>query len=188
MKIFLIVVLMVLFMAANAQRNLTDQINIYLVKKPVNCWDSVTQKIIPFVLTKEDLQDTPFIRNGEIVRYTITKVYGKMAGRKTVVYRFHKIQTAMSVNARIDSLRLSLFGCAWQFALVCDGKIVYSGCINNHLSSWVPPAVVLTGRDHQLNLDIYPYKAGNDPRDNKDLIRCLKKSGRLKYAREFEGN
>jgi hypothetical protein len=169
-----------------AQPNSDCRIDIYLVKNIIPCWDSVSKKIIPFKVTLNDLQDTAFIKDEEIVSYTFKKFKQKVRKGRKVTAKLHSFQTSSSLNKRIDSLNLSLFGCASQFAIVCNGNIVYSGCLNNHLSSWVPPTVFAAGRDNELTLNLWPGVAPYDPRENQTLFNCLKKSRRLKLMNTYD--
>ncbi len=186
MKSFLTLLTFMTCIAAFGQSKSSCRVDIYLVKNRINCWDTTTKKIIPFQVTKEDLQDTPFIKNEEIILHTFRKFRSKVGKGKKVTARLHSFQTSISVNERIDSLHLSLFGCAKQFAIVCDGEIIYGGCLNNRLSSWVPPTVVLTGRDNSVSLSFYPSIGDNDPREDKKLFDCLKNSSRFKYSIKYE--
>ncbi|RYD75630.1 MAG: hypothetical protein EOP53_16160 [Sphingobacteriales bacterium] len=115
----------------------------------------------------------------------LKKDVGNNTGGERIA-RLHGFQTSVSLNKRIDSLHLSLFGCARQFAIVCDGQIIYGGCLNNYLSSWVPPMVVLTGRDNSVSLGFYTSIGNTDPREDKKLLDCLKNSDRFKYLKENE--
>jgi len=162
------------------------RVDIYLVKKYINCWDTATKKIIPFKVTLEDLQDTAFIKNEEIISYTFKKFRNKVSTHKKITARLHSIQTTVSLNQRIDSLHLSLFGCARQFAIVCDGEIIYGGCLNNHLSSWIPPTVILTGRENSASLAFYLSTGNIDPREDKKLFDCLKSSNRFKFLKKYK--
>lgn len=181
MKFYFTLFLSLTCSAFFAQTNSDCRIDIYLVKKFIPCWDSTSKKIVPFTVTLNNLQDTPFIKNEEIVSYTFKKFRQKQRKGRTVTAKLHTLQTSSSLNERIESLHLSLFGCAKQFAIVCNGSIVYSGCLNNHLSSWVPPTVFAAGRDNELTLNLWLSVAPNDPRENQTLFNCLKKSGRFKF-------
>lgn len=169
--------------AAFAQRKANCRVDIYLVKNYIYNWDSVAKKLKPFTVTLQDLQDTAFIKNEEIVLYTYTKLRGKFPGRKRFAVKQHSFETSTSLSERIDSLHLSLFGCARQFAVVCNGEVVYGGCLNNQWSSWVPPGVFATGRDNSLLLNFWPGEGYDDPRKNATLFKCLKKSNRFKLSR-----
>lgn len=186
MKFFLTLLAFMTCIAVFGQKESSCRVDIYLVKNRINCWDSSTKKFIPFVVKKEDLQDSPFIKNEEITLYTFRKFRSKVGKGEKITARLHSFETSSSVNERIDSLHLSLFGCAKQFALVCNGEIIYGGCLNNSLSSWVPPTVILTGRDNSVSLDFYPSIGDNDPREDKKLFDCLKNSNRFRYSKKYE--
>jgi len=162
-----------------AQSKFNCRVDLYLVKEYIQCWDSTTKKIMHFIVTLDDLQDTAFIKDEEIISYTFKKFRQKERRSKKMIVKLHSFKTSSSLDERIDSLKLSLFGCARQFAIVCDGEVVYGGCFNNHLSSWVPPTVFATGRGKELSLNLWPGVAPKDPRENEKLFDCLKKSGRF---------
>ncbi len=190
MKYFLIPILIITGNVIIAQPKSNCRIDIYLVKNYVRCWDTVTKKIVPFNVTIDNLQDTAFIKDEEIILYTFKKFKQKIRiwgsrRRKKITARLHSLQLSSSVNDRIDSLSLSLFGCAAQFAIVCDGEIIYGGCLNNHMSSWVPPVVTLTGRDNEIHFGLWPGIAPTDPRENPKLFDCLKKTGRFKFQKKY---
>ena len=186
MKIYFTLLLGLTCNAIFAQLNSDCKVDIYLVKKFIPCWDSVSKKIVPFTVRLDDLQDTAFIKDEEIISYTFKKFRQKVRKGKKVTAKLHSFQTSSSLNERIDSLHLTLFGCARQFAIVCNNEIVYSGCLNNHLSSWVPPIVFASGRDNELTLNLWPSVAPYDPRENQTLFNCLKKSGRYKFMNKYE--
>ena len=186
MKFYLTLFMGLTWNAVFAQTTSDCRVDIYLVKKFIPCWDSTSKRIMPFTVTLNDLQDTAFIKNEEIISYTFKKFKQKVRKGRKVSVKLHSIQTSSSLNKRIDSLHLSLFGCAKQFAIVCDGSIVYSGCLNNRLSSWVPPTVFATGRDNELTLNLWLSVAPNDPRENQTLFNCLKKSGRFKFMNKYD--
>ena len=192
MKFFLTLLIFMICNSIFAQSKSNCRVDIYLVKKYIHCWDTATKRIIPFKVTLEDLQDIPFIKDEEIVTYIFNKFRrkwnrnkrGKWIGKKYTV-RLHGFETSTSVSERIDSLELSLFGCASQFAVVCDGEVVYGGCLNNHLSSWLPPMAVATGGGNFISLDFHS-SSENDPRENLTLFDCLKSSDRIKYYKTFD--
>ena len=175
-----------------SQMNTKCSVNIYLLNKRVPCWDSVRKNFIRFTPTKEDLQDTPFIKNEEIVSYTFRKFPAKIKGYKRVIRRVHEIKTSVNLNERIDKLELSLLGCARQLVIVVDGEIIYGLCLNNRLSSWVPLTVSAIGVDQSLDLLFYPRLGESsddrkDLRENKKLFDCLKQTNRFIYTKKKDG-
>jgi hypothetical protein len=188
MKLFFTLVVLMTCNGIFAQSKSNCKIEIYLVKKYIYCWDTINKKITPFEVSLADLQDTAFIKNEEIVSYTFRKFkrkYRLKSGKsKRFTHTLHSIKISSLLNERIDSLHLSLFGCAKQFAIVCDGEVIYGGCVNNPLSSWVPPSVILTGSGNFIHLSFYPTLEANDPRENEKLFDCLKKSKRFKYLKK----
>lgn len=182
---FLAPLLCLLYCIAHGQHNSGCRIDIFLVKNYINCWDSSSKKITPFTVALDDLEEKAFIRDEEITSYTFKKFKQKVGKWKKVTAKLHSFHTAVSLNGRIDSLHLSLFGCAKQFAIVCNGEIIYSGCLNSHLSSWAPPTVFATGRDNEFTLNFWPGGGGSDPRENQKLINCLRKTGRFRFIERY---
>lgn len=159
------------------------KVEIYLVKKFIPCWDTITRNVRPFTVTMQDLQDTPFIKNEEIALYSIEKrnitiCYREKGTKNQKVNGYvHTINTTVSIQERIDSLHVLVSPCGKQFAMVRNGEIIYGGCLNNPLTSWVPPVLILTGSNNSLNLT----DGVGAPVKNKNLINCLKSDGRYKY-------
>lgn len=185
MKFYLTLLLGLACNAIFAQGTPDCRVDIYLVKKFIPCWDSTSKRIVAFTVTLDDLQDSAFIKDEEIISYTFKKIRQNVRKGKKVIAKLHSFHTSSSLSARIDSLHLSLFGCAKQFAIVCNGEIIYGGCLNNHLSSWAPPTVFAAGRDNELILNFLPGERSNDPRENPILFSCLKKSGRFKFMNKY---
>lgn len=186
MKFFLILILCAICSSILAQEKKNCRIDIYLVKNYIDCWDSTTKKIIPFQVTLQDLEDTAFIKNEEIISYTLTRLRTKFQKNKRITVKFHHFRTSPSLTARIDRLQLSISGCAKQFAIICDGEIIYGGCLNNIRSSWAPPIIVAGGLGNEFSLSYYGDKAHNDPRENSKLFSCLKSSNRFRYVKKSD--
>lgn len=167
-----------------AQPKTDCNIAVYLVKKPVYCYDTATNKWFPFAVTLQDLEDTAFIKNEEIAFYSYRKIITKYSDGRKYNWPLHKLHTSVSLTERIDQLRLHITYCAKQFAIVCNGEIVYAGCLNNSSSAWVPPMVFATGNDKILSLGLIPGIALTDPRENRKLFKCLKKTNRFRYLKK----
>jgi len=151
------------------------KIEIYLLNKRINGIDSIYKMSGEFKVTKEDLQDTPFIKNSEIISYTIRKFKEKK--RKI---EHHHILLSSSVNEKIKALGEISLCCGLKYALVVNDSIAYGGYFWNPISSWGANAIISYLHPGNLSF-VYMYKKKNkkDPRYNVKLMECLKKSQRL---------
>ena len=146
------------------------KIEIFLLKTVVP--DTTVQRLKgPFAAKLSDLQDTAFIKDSEILSYSILN--GKAAAFKV----------ASMAGQRLNKVGISLSS-GTQFAVVANGQIIYTGYFWNLASSfgcaWVTAYIgdgfimILKG------LPANAFKPGYDHiLENKLLFDCLKSTNRL---------
>lgn len=157
--------------SAHSQTNSKQscKIEIYLLKTVIP--DTTVQGLKgPFAVKLSDLQDTAFIKDPEILSYTIG--VGKAGFR-----------IKPGAGQRLNKEGISLSS-GRQFAVVANGQVVYTGYFWNWISSWgcgwvnaylaneyiliskgMPGDVFKPGHDHIL--------------ENKQLLDCLRSTNRL---------
>ncbi len=176
-KPFLIFFLLLSQISFSQKTDVGDcRIEIYLLKKRYPSYDTVTKKMIPFTPTFEDLEDTAFIKNSELVTYTITKYSIKNKGQKRYAKQVHVAEFQYSLDQRMERLNLSV-RLAKQFALVVNGQIVYGGHFLNKYVSVSPFGVNAFVNQNEIAFQ-YGFK-GQDPRTNKQFLDCLRNTKRL---------
>ena len=170
----------------------TCKIEFYLLKKIVESSDSIGQiKIgdslhamrLPgnFHATIENLDDTAFIKDDEIIAFFIKK-YTKE--NKTTEQHFFILSEA-AVD-RIKKLDIPLC-CGKQFALLVEGEFVYGGYFWNYFSSFSCNGIVAFAYNEEIairrKLPDYGYEneeaEASDIRKNPVLFDCLKSTNRI---------
>jgi hypothetical protein len=135
-----------------------------------------------FQITREDLANTPFIKDEEILCYLRFNDTIKIKGQLVIQVR-HQIKVRSSVAGSVNKLDMPLC-CGRQFAVVLNGEIIYGGYFWSLLSSWgcdTITAFTLGDRiDILRKLPDYDENKESDPRDNEKLFTALKNSGRMK--------
>jgi hypothetical protein len=146
------------------------KVEIYLLKTEIP--DTTVEGLKgPFAAKLSDLQDTAFIKDAEILSYSMAN--SKAAGFKVTP----------TAGQKLNKEGISLSS-GRQFALVANGQIVYTGYFWNSVSSfgcaWItayisdgfimilkglPPDAFTRGYDHIL--------------ENKLLLDCLRSTNRL---------
>jgi len=159
-------------------------IEIYLLKKHIRTYDTVLKKSVPLLPTKEDLQDTPFIKNPEFLLFRIEKLKVKGKGLKRYTRYRCTADMSDSLDFRMEPLNLAT-KLAAQFAFVVNGKIIYGGYFLHWTTQMVPHGVCAFASGKRISFQ-YPLR-DDDPRLNKDLLRCLRNSKRLSRVNEKNG-
>ena len=118
MKIIQLFILLLVPNFLISQIKSVPRIDIYLARKHIPCWDTTLSKLVPFSIPKQDLQDTAFIKDEEIISYTFRSYYEKGPNYRKFRTAQHTINLSTSISERVEKLNLSLFGCAMQFAIV----------------------------------------------------------------------
>jgi hypothetical protein len=109
---------------------------IYLVKDNINRPPSSN-----FAPTKEDLEDTAFINDQEIIMYRFDKFKTKRYKGIRQVRKIHTIKTSIPLTDKIDNNELQRTG-SRKFVLMLNNEIVYWGYLSSTLSSMVPNSKV----------------------------------------------
>ncbi|MBK8521455.1 MAG: hypothetical protein IPL54_11505 [Chitinophagaceae bacterium] len=185
-KPFLIFLLLFSQVSFSQTKEMKDcRIEIYLLKKSYPLYDTVTKKMIPFTPTLEDLEDTAFIKNSELVSYAVRKYSIKNKGQKRYRKQDHVAEFQYSLDQRMERLNLSV-KLAKQFALVVNGQIVYGGHFLYKNVSVNPFGVNAFVNQNEINFQ-YGFK-GQDPRTNKKILDCLRTTKRLTNINEKYGS
>lgn len=135
-----------------------------------------------FWVNKTDLQDTPFIKDVEILGCTYEKDTVKYNDSSLITIK-QIFKIAATVAPRIRNIEIPLC-CGRQFALVVNGEIVYSGYFWNTLSSFGCNTITafVYGTTIQVVRKLPDYNNvtdSTDPRQNQLLYDCLTRSNRL---------
>jgi hypothetical protein len=163
----------------DTEANKNCKIEIYLVENGER--DSTRQCRYCFWPTVNGLADTAFIKDSEIIGYDTTNGQHSLILSKDCLIKLRDITETSKKFMRT------------AFALVVNGQPIYGGWfLNRNVSNfyacdWIYVFIPFD-RDGKGKLDIdlqYPRhqataKYENDPRNNKLIIECLKKSNRLK--------
>jgi hypothetical protein len=142
--------------------------------------DTIKKSCNNFFVTKQDLQDTPFIRDEEIRSFSILKDTANAMHKLSKSYVFEVLNTAPK---KINSLESPLFG-GRQFAVVANKKIIYSGYFWNSKSTLKWNWIMAYANEnwiivqHKWPIDENVIEQ-DDERSNPFLLECLKKTGRL---------
>jgi len=172
-----------IFLGASVFGQISAQcrIEIYLVKNSIN-----PSRPYNFTATKEDLEETAFISDQEIIMYSFEKFKTKRRYKCIRrVRRIHTIKTSISIDN--DSLQRTG---SRKFVLMLNNEIVYWGYLSSTLSSVVPDSKVdarLSDFEFELNYSSSTSELNNDPRENKSLFNCLKQSNRFIYSTKQNG-
>jgi len=167
------------FSRGQAEQISVCKIEIYLLNKSIKAFDTTRRVVGKFNVKKEDLQDTAFIKDNEIISYTIEK-YKLNRKRKY----WHKILLSGSIDDRIKRLGDIPLCCGIKYALVINDEVAYSGYLWNPISSFTSTAITSSvHRNEILVTNMYQTKE-RDPRNNPVLFSCLKKSNRLILEKE----
>lgn len=157
------------------------KLELYFLKDRKPNLDNTKQISSEFLVTISDLADTPFIKDQEILKYIIRNDSIKDKG-KTVILKNYQFKVAPSLFEKFKNENIPLC-CGKQFALVVNGKIVFSGYFWNILSSFGCDAITAyLGQEISIQRRLPDYSTTNDPNDpraNPFLINCLKSGGRL---------
>lgn len=158
------------------------KIEIFLLKSVKPNLDTSIRLRAAFAVERADLQDTAFIKDHEILNYTLKRDTIRFSDSVLFTSR-QRFEVAKDVVNRINNLQISLC-CGRQFALVVNNEIVYSGYFWNWYSSW--GCAGITALAHETSIDVrkklpdYGFTADSkDPRLNTILLDCLLKTKRL---------
>jgi hypothetical protein len=158
------------------------KIEFYLLKKFKPGSDTTKKSMANFSVDMNDLADTAFIKDNEIIGYSFKTDTIKYNGKSMIATR-QMFKVVASVTERINKLNLPLC-CGRQFALVVNGQIVYAGYLWNLVSSFGCDGITAFAYDNRIEilrkLPDYDFSIdSNDPRRNKILFNCLTLTNRL---------
>ena len=139
-------------------------------------FDPVSKRPVSFMPILSDLEDTAFIKNSELVSYTIEKYSMNNKGSKRHSKQIHVAEYGISVEKRMEMLNLPVRQVR-QFALVINGQIVYGGCFIDKHVSLAPLGVNAFVSQNEISFQ-YGFKE-SDTLNSRQLIECLKKTNRL---------
>lgn len=155
------------------------KIEIYLISKLTRP-DSLQPKNNYFLPTANDLSDTAFIKDEEILSY---KIYQDSAQHK--IRKLYSFLLNSSGQKKINDLKNIPLCCGKKFAVVLNNKPVFGAYFWNLYSSF-GCTWLTTVAFHNAELVLmkglpenYFDETKQDPRDNKDLIDAFKSTGRL---------
>jgi len=156
-------------------------IEFYLLKKDIRDFDSTREMAKGFDVKIDDLCDSPFITNSEVLSFYVRK--DKM--KKSKVRETHIFTVPDSVTRRINDLQIPLC-CGKQFALVVDNVIVYTGYFWNRISSFGCHWINAYAYEKEILIykrlpDYGDSKDTPDPRKSPVLFNCLLTTGRMKH-------
>ncbi len=115
MKKYRLTFFVILFLSCLNGYSQSCKIEFYLLKQPVVSIDKDTQLVTEFHVSKDDLFDSPFISNEEVLGFSV-KTDKMKKGKKRERHIFH---VPDSVTKRINDLQIPLC-CGMQFALLAD--------------------------------------------------------------------
>lgn len=159
----------------------TPKIEIYLLKP--SAFDSLPMEDFYFEPNKNDIVDTPIIKDQEILAYNFKK-----NENDEVSYSYIDIKEG--AVTKIVELPIDLSH-GRRFALTVNGLPVFGGYFWNGLSSfgcnWIA-VVVFRDKERQTKLGLGKgvgyskvfSEARKDPRGKADLLNAFNKSGRLR--------
>ena len=161
----------------------TCRIEFYLLKMVRPNLDTTKNLRGEFLVTKNDLADTAFIKDVEIYSYSILRDTTRSTHRQNIIEEHHKFNVNNATTHRINNLNIPLC-CGRQFALVVNGQIAYVGYFWNLRSSfgsdWITAFSHNTYIDVMRKLPDYDFATdSNDPRINHLLFECLNSTNRL---------
>ncbi|MBS1509281.1 MAG: hypothetical protein JST86_00455 [Bacteroidetes bacterium] len=183
--IFFAGLLIVVGIDAAAQQNATNtcKVEIYLLNKKIKAFDSALKIAGSFYPKKEDLQDTPFIKDKEIISYTIEKRNkAKKRDHTYTIYLSH------SISNKINSIRDISICCGLKFAIVINDSLIFGGYFWNPISSFTANAVTAYIHDDDIVLTDLFRSYNEDFRKNALLLDSMKKTGRLVIKRFLKEN
>ena len=156
------------------------KVEFYLLKNIVESIDS-TGMLSNFNVTKDELEDTAFITDDEIMSFFVKK-YTK----DNKITEEHFFYVPKTVVERINELKIPLC-CGRQFALLVDREIAYGGYFWNHFSSFGCNGIVAYAYDERISVQRkLPDYGSEDDKDELDkrkkpiLFDCLKSTNRMK--------
>jgi len=159
------------------------KVEIYLLKNSIQGSDTIRKKDKALIPLKEDLADTPFIKDEEFISYTIIIAKIKDKGRKRYFRYRHRIEVRNPLDARIEQLDLPV-KLGKQFALVINGEIIYGGYILWRYGSAVPPYGICASA-FENKIHIQCVESGEIPKNKlKDLMDCFRRSKGLFLIKE----
>jgi hypothetical protein len=151
------------------------KVEIYLLKKITGDSSAIKGLRGEFHAELSDLQDTAFIKDAEILSYSVAKD----AHQGSV----HVIKVGKQVVDRVNNVGLPLSS-GRQFAIVVNGQIAYTGYFWNFISSFGCNWVTAFAQTDVIwlvrKLPDYEFKPGDyDPRQNVLLFDCLRSTNRF---------
>ena len=159
------------------------KIEIYLLKTIKPNLDTSKTLQSEFSVSKDDLTDTPFIRDLEIISYVFLRDTSRGVHGQNIVEERHGFKVNSNVTKRVNNLKIPLC-CGRQFAVVVNSQVAYAGYFWNLRSSfgsdWITAFsygkyIELRKKLPDLEFPIDP----NDPRKNQTLFNCLISTNRL---------
>jgi hypothetical protein len=151
------------------------KVEFYLLKRVIPNSDSTKGMRAQFNVVLSDLQDTAFIKDTDIISYSISLDTTRAA---TDIVKISK-----SAALQLDKLKLPLC-CGQQFAIVVNRHICYAGYFWNFVSSWGCDWITAFAKGNAIailrRLPDYNSKPGDsDARKDKVLLDCLEATNRL---------
>ena len=137
-----------------------------------------------FNVSSSDLQETAFIKNAEILNYSIIRDTDKSVPGKSYVREVYSFKVPAAVVKRITDLHPPLC-CGVQFAVVVNGQICYAGYFWNIISSWGCQWITAFANDTSIDvLEALPpgkssIQSPGDPLYSQQLFNCMKATNRL---------
>ena len=182
MKTILTVIYFALYISSWGQTPQKEncKVEIYLLNKVLPGIDTIKKSCNEFFTKKQDLQDTPFIRDEEILSFSIRVDTTNAKLKLSKSYVFQVLNTAPK---KINSLEIPLFG-GRQFAVIANKKIIYSGYFWNSKSTLKWNWIMAYADENWIIVEhTWPAEENvieqDDKRSNPFLLECLKKTGRL---------
>jgi hypothetical protein len=162
--------------------NMSSKIEFYLLKSVKSNIDTTKTLRAQFFVDKNDLEDTAFIKDNEILGYSFRNTNVKFKDANILDTR-QAFDVSTIVTKRVENLKIPL-GSGRQFALVVNGTIIYSGYFWNLISSWGCDGITAFANDTKIDilrkLPDYDFAIDSeDPRRNSILFECLLKTDRL---------
>ncbi len=176
--LFITFLLFTQFSFGQTQNTSDCKIELFLLKKNMPSFDTAYRMMGKFNVKRENLQDTAFIKDSEIISYTIEK-FKINNGQRKYKKEDHNIQLSKSINERLKRLGDIPLCCGIQYALVVNGEIIYGGYFWNHYSSFDAAATLSYINEDGISFVFGYAHREKDPRNNPTLLSCLKKSDRL---------
>jgi len=157
------------------------KIEFYLVKRISHTFHYHRGEV--FKPLKEDLGDSILINDTELKNYLIKADTFKIHDTIVLIQDHHSIILDSNAIKRLKDSTPSIC-CGVPFAILVDGQIIYRGYFWNSFSSFGSDWITVFISENRLDIlrklpDMSSRDLINDPREDKLLFDCLKKTDRL---------